>query len=140
MSKYYNVQTSEFETNIGICTANWLCRMSSDMQPIIDHIRNLSKIWPKFGRFALLPICLISTSVIRQPIRVFVAPRAISIFQLTYLTNHKKTLHPVSRGRPKGKSREQNSRVLDDFSLLPSQQKQPLFDETYLRDCMSDKE
>ncbi|GET58415.1 hypothetical protein GLOIN_2v1766467 [Rhizophagus irregularis DAOM 181602=DAOM 197198] len=35
---------------------------------------------------------------------------------------------------------EQNLRVLDDFSLLPSQQKQPLFDETYLRDCMSDKE
>ncbi|CAB4486770.1 unnamed protein product [Rhizophagus irregularis] len=59
---------------------------------------------------------------------------------LTYLMNHKKTLHPVSRGRPKGKSREQNSRVLDNFSLLPSQQKQPLFDETYLRDCMSDKE
>ncbi|EXX70670.1 hypothetical protein RIR_jg34608.t1 [Rhizophagus irregularis DAOM 181602=DAOM 197198] len=83
MSKYYNAQTSEFETNIGICTANRLCRMSSDMQPIIDHIRNqnfapqisyaecqpiidhiqnLSEIWPKFGRFALLLICLISTS------------------------------------------------------------------------------
>ncbi|GBC17832.2 hypothetical protein GLOIN_2v1884425 [Rhizophagus irregularis DAOM 181602=DAOM 197198] len=58
MRKHRNLkQISEF------CTANRLCRMSSDMQPIIDHIRNLSEIWPKFGRFALLLICLISTSV-----------------------------------------------------------------------------
>ncbi|EXX57340.1 hypothetical protein RIR_jg26434.t1 [Rhizophagus irregularis DAOM 181602=DAOM 197198] len=78
MRKHQNLkQISEF------CTANQLCRMSSDMQPIIDHIRNrnfasqisyaecqpiidhirnLSEIWPKFGQFALLPICLISTS------------------------------------------------------------------------------
>ncbi len=40
---------------------------------------------------------------------------------LTYLTNHKITMHPVSRRRPKGKSKEHNSRTLDDFSLLPSQ-------------------
>ncbi|CAB4420565.1 unnamed protein product [Rhizophagus irregularis] len=59
---------------------------------------------------------------------------------LSYLTNHKRTMHPVSRGRPKGKSKEQNSRVFDDFSLLPSQQKQPLLDEINLRDCMSDRE
>jgi hypothetical protein len=59
---------------------------------------------------------------------------------LGYLTNHKRTVHPASRGRPKRKSKEQNSRTLDDFSLLPSQQKQPLFDEVYLRDCMSDEE
>ncbi|CAB4437126.1 unnamed protein product [Rhizophagus irregularis] len=59
---------------------------------------------------------------------------------LTFMTNHKRTMHPASRGRPKGKSKEQNSRVLDDFSLLPSQQKQPLFDETYLRDCISDRD
>ncbi|PKK55529.1 hypothetical protein RhiirC2_802148 [Rhizophagus irregularis] len=60
MSKYYNAQTSEFETNIGI-----LHHKSAMPNPIIDHIRNLSEIWPKFGRFALLPICLISTSVKR---------------------------------------------------------------------------
>ncbi|GES90526.1 hypothetical protein GLOIN_2v1783204 [Rhizophagus clarus] len=59
---------------------------------------------------------------------------------LTFMTNHKRTMHPASRGRPKGKFKEQNSRVLDDFSLLPSQQKQPLFDETYLRDCISDRD
>lgn len=59
---------------------------------------------------------------------------------LSYLTNHKRTMHPASRGRPKGKSKEQNSRVIDDFSLLPSQQKQPLLDEMNLRDCMSDRE
>ncbi|PKK57772.1 hypothetical protein RhiirC2_797446 [Rhizophagus irregularis] len=51
-----------------------------------------------------------------------------------------KTMHPVNHGRPKGKSKEQNSRVFDDFSLLPSQQKQPLLDEINLRDCMSDRE
>jgi hypothetical protein len=55
---------------------------------------------------------------------------------LSYLTNHKRTMHPSSRG----KSKKQNSRTLDDFSLLPSQQKQPLFDDMYLRECISDKE
>ncbi|PKK64394.1 hypothetical protein RhiirC2_775617 [Rhizophagus irregularis] len=55
---------------------------------------------------------------------------------LTYLTKHKKRCILSAVDGPKGKSREQNSRVLDDFSLLPSQQKQPLFDETYLRDCI----
>jgi hypothetical protein len=35
---------------------------------------------------------------------------------LSYLTNHKQTLHPASRGRPKGKGRGQK-RSLDDSSL-----------------------
>ncbi len=49
-------------------------------------------------------------------------------------------MHPASRGQPKGKSKEHNSRTLDDFSLLSSQQKCPLLDETSLREYMSDKE
>lgn len=59
---------------------------------------------------------------------------------LSYMTNHKKTMHPASRGRPKGKSKGQNSRVIDDFSILPSQRKRPLCDEIYLRECTSDAE
>jgi hypothetical protein len=38
---------------------------------------------------------------------------------LTFLANHKRLMHPTTRGRPK---RQQNS-SLDDFSLLPVQQK-----------------
>ncbi|EXX75382.1 hypothetical protein GLOIN_2v1783204 [Rhizophagus irregularis DAOM 181602=DAOM 197198] len=56
-----------------------------------------------------------------------------------YLTKHKKAMHPVSRGRPKGKSKC-NSNSLDDFSLLPSQQKRSLFDEMNLREYISDNE
>jgi hypothetical protein len=52
---------------------------------------------------------------------------------------HKKAMHPASRGQPKKKSKC-NSNSLDDFSLLSSQQKRPLFDETCLREYMSDNE
>ena len=58
---------------------------------------------------------------------------------LNYLTKHKKAMHPASRGRPKGKSKC-NSNSLDDSSLLSSQQKRPLLDETCLREYMSDNE
>ncbi|RGB41153.1 hypothetical protein C1646_752402 [Rhizophagus diaphanus] len=44
-------------------------------------------------------------------------------------------MHPVTRGRPKGKGKQQNSRTLDDFSLLPSQRKRPFCDEINLREC-----
>src|SRR5688500_7567897 len=46
---------------------------------------------------------------------------------LTFLTNHKRLMHPTTRGRPK---RQQNS-AFDDFSLLPSQQKRS-YDEMEL--------
>ncbi|CAB4484138.1 unnamed protein product [Rhizophagus irregularis] len=59
---------------------------------------------------------------------------------LAYMTNHKRTMHPVSRGRPKGKAKVQNSRTIDDFSLLPTQRKGPFCDEIYLRECTSDRE
>jgi hypothetical protein len=59
---------------------------------------------------------------------------------LTYMTNHKRTMHPATRGRPKGKGKEQNSGTLDDFSLLPSQRKRPFCDEINLRECISDRE
>ena len=49
-------------------------------------------------------------------------------------------MHPVGRGRPKGKAKAQNSRTIDDFSLLSSQQKRPFCDEIYLRECTSDSE
>jgi hypothetical protein len=62
---------------------------------------------------------------------------------LTYLTNHKRTMH--SRGRSKGKSKsqnEQNSLTIDDFSLLPSQQGEKilLLNERSLREYVSDNE
>uniref|UniRef100_U9UEM9 C2H2-type domain-containing protein n=1 Tax=Rhizophagus irregularis (strain DAOM 181602 / DAOM 197198 / MUCL 43194) TaxID=747089 RepID=U9UEM9_RHIID len=53
---------------------------------------------------------------------------------LAYLTKHKKAMHPASRGRPKGKSKN-NSNSLDDSSLLTSQQ-----NEMCLREYMSDNE
>ncbi|GBC33693.2 hypothetical protein GLOIN_2v1783204 [Rhizophagus irregularis DAOM 181602=DAOM 197198] len=56
-----------------------------------------------------------------------------------YLTKHKKAMHPVSRERPKEKFKC-NSNSLDDFSLLPSQQKWPFFDEMNLREYISDNE
>ena len=59
---------------------------------------------------------------------------------LTYMTNHKRAMHPVRRERPKGKAKVQNSRTIDDFSLLPSQRKRPFCDEIYLREYTSDKE
>ncbi|EXX58145.1 hypothetical protein GLOIN_2v1783204 [Rhizophagus irregularis DAOM 181602=DAOM 197198] len=53
---------------------------------------------------------------------------------LAYLTKHKKAMHPASRGRLKGKSKN-NSNSLDDSSLLTSQQ-----NEMCLREYMSDNE
>jgi hypothetical protein len=58
---------------------------------------------------------------------------------LNYLTKHKKAMNPISCEQPKGKSKC-NSNSLDDFSLLPSQQKRPLFDEMYLREYISNNE
>ncbi|CAB4479452.1 unnamed protein product [Rhizophagus irregularis] len=53
---------------------------------------------------------------------------------LAYLTKHKKAMHSASRGRLKGKSKN-NSNSLDDSSLLTSQQ-----NEMCLREYMSDNE
>ncbi|GES92069.1 hypothetical protein GLOIN_2v1783204 [Rhizophagus clarus] len=53
---------------------------------------------------------------------------------LAYLTKHKKAMHPVNQGRPKGKFKN-NLNSLDDSSLLTSQQ-----NEICLREYMSDNE
>jgi hypothetical protein len=56
---------------------------------------------------------------------------------LTFLTNHKRLMHPTTRGRPK---RQQNS-SFDDFSLLPSQRKRSHYEmENEPRACNSDGE
>ncbi|PKK72682.1 hypothetical protein RhiirC2_710204 [Rhizophagus irregularis] len=63
---------------------------------------------------------------------------------LAFLTNHKRTAHPATRGRPKKDQVKQNSMILDDFSLLPSQQPEHIVPSNEiqlgLREYMSDGE
>ncbi len=54
---------------------------------------------------------------------------------LTFLTNHKWLMHPITRGRPK------KQQAFDDFSLLPSQQTGSYGEMEFdLRACNSDGE
>ncbi|CAG8649495.1 35787_t:CDS:1 [Gigaspora margarita] len=65
---------------------------------------------------------------------------------LTFLMYHKQLMHPASRRRPKGKSKnqtvqtEQISLTLDNSSLLPLQRYDQILlsNEVYLREWISD--
>ncbi|UZO15398.1 uncharacterized protein OCT59_006825 [Rhizophagus irregularis] len=55
---------------------------------------------------------------------------------LAFLTNYKRTAHPATRGRPKKDQVKQNSMILGNFSLLPSQQPEHIVPSNKLRESL----